>query len=326
MRPGNVKSSHWWTYNALFFLEHILGQRLYFKFLGKREKALYAAIDKHAAQHPVKSDFKVIEYKKGEFTDPVLHATCPVVFRGAALDWPSQKKWNFDFFLDHYGHTNAILVTNDGMKDSKAEYEEVKFSDYIKGLKSGTKGYLKFSRIIDEQSVLREDLDYNWLRKFRAPGAKNDLNYFFMGSKNTMTPLHADYANTIYIEVEGIKRWLFYPTNDRLFIGARPRRQNYFYTNAIPGKTDDPEFPLLKLATPVEVLLHPGDVLYFPSLVWHQVENVTDTIAVAYKFATFKDGFRSSKMLFICFFLATRPWLIEMLLPWSKDAVGYKKK
>jgi len=272
-------------------------------------------------------EFQIIEYKKGEYTDPVKHDHFPIVFRGAASEWPCQKKWTLEYFAQKYGDEDVTLVNNPGLiKDTDQAYDVVKLRDYIENMKKGSKRYLKFSRMVDEQSGLREDIDYNWLRKFRAKGAKNELNYFFMGGKNTMTPIHDGYAMTIFVQVEGTKRWIFYPTNHRLFLGARPRRFNYFFSQADPYNLNDPKFPLLKHAKPHEVFLHPGDVLYFPSLVWHQVENVTDTIGVAYKFATFKSGFISSKMLFTCFFLATKPFLIETFMPWRGDTYNYKKR
>lgn len=326
MKPSNVKTSQWLQYNFLFFAEHILGEKWYQKAFGSTEKKLYREIEKYASEHPNTDNFRVIEYKKGEYTDPVKDDHCPIVFRGAASDWPCQGKWNFDYFKEKYGHEDVTLVNNPGLiKDTDQAYDVVKFSEYIDNMKQGSKRYLKFSRIVDEQSGLRQDFDYGWLRKFRPAGAQNDLNYFFMGGKNTMTPIHDGFAITIFVQIEGIKRWVFYPTNHRLFIGVRPRRYNYFYSDADPYKLDDPRYPLLKLAQRTEVLLYPGDVLYFPSLVWHQVENVTDSIGVAYKFATLKAGFTSSKMLFLCFLLATKPPLINTFLPWKKDILEYKK-
>jgi hypothetical protein len=334
MKPHNVKTSHWWAYNALFFSEHFLGEKLYDRLLGNTEKNILAAIDKYASNNPAKEDFRIIEYKKGEYTEPVMHPYYPIVFRGAAADWPCLKKWSFNYFSEKYGDQDVPLLKSPGMvkkddaaltEDTPLSYGIVKLRDYIANMQKGSKKYLKFSRIVDEQSSLREDFDYNWLGKFREPGAKNDLNYFFMGGKNTLSPIHADYATTVFVEISGTKKWIFYPINHRLFLGAKSRRYNYFYTDADPYNLTDPKFPLLKYAKPYEVLLHAGDVLYFPSLLWHQVENVTDTIAVSYKYATFKAGFTSSKMLFTCFLLATKPWLIETILPWSKDAIGYKK-
>ena len=327
MKPQSVNYPHWWAYNTLFFMEHLLGEKWYLKLLGNTEKKLYKAIDEYIARNPKPDNFQIVEYKKGEYTDPVSHPHFPIVFRGAAADWPCSKKWSFDYFTNKYGDEDVTLINNAGLvKDSDQAYDIVKLRDYIVNLKKGSKEYLKFSRIVDEQSELRDDFDYEWLKKFRVPFAMNDLFYFFMGGKNTITPIHDGYAITVFVQIEGTKRWFFYPTSHRLFIGARPRRYNYFYSEADPYNLNDPKFPLLKHANRQEVILNAGDVLYFPSLVWHQVENTTDSIGVAYKFASLPAGFTSSKMLATCFLLATKPWLIETFLPWRGDTYNYKKK
>ena len=326
MKPNNVKYNHWLTYNALFFIEHFLGENLYKKLLGGTEKKLYDAIDNYISKNPIEDDFKILDYKKGEFPEPLGHPYYPQVFRGAADDWTCSKKWSFDYFSEKYGNEEVILINNEGLvKDTNQAYDVIKLQEYIKRLQNGSKQYLKFSRMVDEKSMLREDFDYDWLKKFRVRFAQNDLFYFFMGGKNTITPIHNGFATTVFVQVTGTKRWIFYNTNNRLFIGARPRRYNYFFSKADPHNLNDPDFPLLKHAKQYEVILNAGDVLYFPSFVWHQVENVTDTIGVAYKFAALPSGFTSSKMLATCFLLSTKPWLIETFLPWRPDTYNYKK-
>jgi hypothetical protein len=327
MKPNNVKTSQWLKYNFLFLSEHFLGEKWYNKIWGNTEKKLYKEIDEYATAHPAKDDFQILEYTKGNYPEPRCHPYFPIVYRGIANDWPSAKKWSFDFFADKFGDQDVTLINTTGLvKDSDEAMDVVKMRDYIDRMRSGSKDYLKFSRIVDEQSTLREDFDYEWLKKFRPSSAMNDLFYFFMGGKSTVTPIHNGFAITIFVQIEGQKKWVFYPTGSRLFLGVRPRRLNYFYSGVDPYKYDDPQYPLIKLAERHEVTLNPGDVLYFPPLVWHQVENVTDSIGVAYKFASIPPAFTSSKMLAACFFMATKPWLIETMLPWRGDVHDYKKK
>jgi hypothetical protein len=327
MRPKGVSRGNWLAYNMFFLLEHVLGETTYAKLLGDSERKLMKAIDSGlAAKGYHDEDFKVIEHAEGEWPEPYCHPYFPVVFRGIAKTWPCHDKWGFDFFSGKHGDSPVTLINNAGLvKDTDQAYDVLPFREYIARLRQGSKQYLKFSRIVDEESSLREDFDYQWLRKFRPRFALNDTFYFFMGGKGTATPIHDGFAITVFVQVEGTKRWLFYPCNQRLFLGARPRRFNYFYSEGDPEVLDDPKYPLMKYAAPIEVVINPGDVLYFPSLVWHQVENVNDSIGVAYKFASVIDGFISSKMLATCFFLATKPWLIETMMPWRGDTYNYKK-
>jgi len=61
-------------------------------------------------------------------------------------------------------------------------------------------------------------------------------------------------------------------------------------------------------------VLDAGDVMYIPPFVWHYVENVTTTIAVAYRFFSLRDALRSSWPLTVAKFLSTRPSLFHSLV------------
>ncbi len=113
------------------------------------------------------------------------------------------------------------------------------------------------------------------------------------------------------MQIVGQKRWLFYPPSHRLFLGVRPERRNYFYSDVDPEGRSNGAYPLFKHTRPHEVILNPGDLLWFPSHVWHHVENVTASIAVAYKYVHLPSAFQASKMLSSLFFLSTRPFLLE---------------
>lgn len=329
MKPVQLSKSSWLKYNSLFVAEHFLGEKMYNKLLGNTERGLVSEIEKEVLSNPLNDEnaFKLIEHKEGEMVEPYIDNFAPIVFRGAAKKWPSYEKWTFDFFSESFGDEDVTLINNKGLvRDTEQSYDVIKFKDYIKRLQAGSKDYLKFSRILETKSFLVDDFDYKWLRKFRTKNAMNDLFYFFMGGKSTMTPIHNGYAHTLFVQIQGQKKWTFYPASDRLFIGVRSRRYNYFYTDADSENVNDPKFPLLKYAQPVTVTINPGDVLFFPALIWHQVENVSDSIGVAYKFADFFDGMRVSKAMASLFFLSTKPSILNTIFPTLPDPFRFSKK
>jgi len=314
MRPNNVRKSDWVKYNTLFFMEHMLGHSLYEKLLSGVERRLYKKID-YYAQRLEPSPFEVREFQPGEYTDPVLDPYNPIIFRGAAKEWACTKKWDFDFFAEKFGDKEVVITNNVGLVgNNQNKFETITLRDYIRELKSGSMKYLKFSQMIHESSDLQEDFNGDWLRKFQRKTEFKKLFFLFMGGKSTMTPIHTALPPTVFVQIYGTKKWVFYPTRDRLFLGVRPDRRTYYFTHADPYNLSDPKFPLLKYANKREIELHPGDVLWFPPLVWHQVENVTDSIGVAYKFFHLPSSFVSSKMLTSLFFLATKPFIIKSAL------------
>ena len=305
MKPTNVKRIHWWKYNFLFFAEHFLGSKKYQTIFGKTEQKLLKKVSTNVKAR--KTNFEVIEYHKGNYPEPLYDYHNPKVFRGAAEDWGT-KQWDMDYFSEHFGKERVTLINNEGLVgNSDQDNDEISLKEYIEGLKKGSNKYLKFSRLVHDQSFLKKDIDLNWLSKFKSTFSFGELFYFFIGGQGTITPIHNGMSRTIFVQVEGVKKWTFYATEERIFLNVRPKRYNYYFSDANPDVKDDPNFPLQKHAKKWEVTIHPGDVLFIPPHVWHQVENITDSIGFAYKFAHLPSSFKSSKMLSLLYFFSTKP-------------------
>ena len=315
----------------MFITEHFLGRKLFVKLFGRREKKLLHSIDKYVGSHQTDQTFKIIEYQKGEWSKNKFHPDFPVVFRGAASDWNCTKKWSLDFFAEQYGDVEVTLFNNEGLRayNCSQDFDTILLKDYIDQLRQGSKKYLKFSTLVQNKPELQNDINTKWLGKFHQKGSFSKIFYMFMGAKGTITPIHNGVQPTVFVQITGQKKWLFYSTGDRLFLGVRPTRTNYFYSDANPYKSVDDQFPLLEHAKRHEVILEPGDVMCFPALVWHQVENMTDSIGAAYKFVHLPSAYRSSKMMTLLFFLATKPFLLHSFFSGrysKKDPVFTKKK
>jgi len=78
-----------------------------------------------------------------------------------------------------------------------------------------------------------------------------------------------------------------------------------------PEAVDENEYPLFRFAKRYEVILKPGDVLWFPPFYWHYVRNLSSSIGVAYKNVNLKSALERSKMLSVLFFLRTQPHVVN---------------
>lgn len=327
MRPESIGRRQWWNYNLLFLLDHFLGHRKYGKWLGGRERRLLQRVEAQVRQGREEGRFHIEDLPKGTWTDPLYDHYLPKVFRGAAADWPCAEKWDLDYFVKTYGDTRVNLIDNPGLVGKSDQHnEEVSLAEYIAMLKQGTNKYLKFSRLVHDNSVLMADMDADWLRRFKSAASFGDLFYFFIGARGTNTPLHNGFSRTVFVQVRGSKKWVFYAPGERIFLGVRPERTNYYYSNADIDAPDDPAYPLLRYARRFEVEVHEGDVIYIPPLVWHQVENLTETVGVAYKFADIPSAFRSSKMMALLYFFSTKPYFFDSTGHlWKKTVYGKEK-
>jgi len=307
MTPPLLSVPQWVMYNFLFFAEHWMGSRLLFRVFGNQQKKLVASIDKTAGSRKTSSD-PLSHYLINGDTD-TLPGNRPVIYRNAAGHWNSTRTWSFDFFSEKYGDRQIDLYYTAGLTDPRAPTtsEQISLSSFIGQIRQGSLKYLKLSNLVNNEKVLQEALDLKWLQRFKRKTSFGETFYTFMGGKGTVTPLHDEFPCNLYVQIYGVKKWVIYPPEDRVFLDARTERRPYFFSDVCPDNIGDPKHPLQQYANKTEIILHPGDVLWVPPFVWHYVENITDSIGVAYKFADIPAACRSSKMLSVLFFLSTRP-------------------
>ncbi len=319
MKPTGISRGQWWKYNIYFIIEHFIGLRLSEKYIRPLRTKLYkealgnsGMLDRGQAY-----DIKEIEHSELE---PLLnnHAALldtPLIFRGVGKDWKAVKTWNKQFFREHYDKTAVTIIDNPGLvdKDQENTFKHTTFGEYFDEVEKDPSKYLRFSRVLDHNPTLLKDLDLTWLRKFKSGWSIGEQTFMFMGEDKTKTPMHAGLTHTIFIQIEGRKKWTVCLPNERFFLDPIADRVLYFYTDANPnsGAPFSPKFPLTPYVKKYEFVLEPGDVLWLPSLYWHYVENLTPTIGVAFKYTNLPQSFKITKLMTTLFFLATKPTILR---------------
>jgi hypothetical protein len=328
MKPANVETADWYRYNALLFMEHWLGYPRFQKYFGKTQKKLFDKVDNYLAGTEPKEILPVEEADNDisdeDFIKQVYEPKMPKVFRGAANEWGAVKKWSLDYFENEYGDKPVLMIDNKGINENQ-KLESMNMRQFIREIKAGAPKYLQFSNVVNDDETLRNDFDVKWLRKLAAiPASWGDDLKMFIGIKGTLTPLHNGFNPVMFIQVVGQKKWTFYKIQDRMFIDSRTIRAGYFFSDIDPHNINDPKYPLQKYAQRYEITLNPGDVLWFNSFIWHQVENLTPTIGIRYGRSSFHCPWKSSKMLTALILLSTKPSLIERYIyssPWLKKVM-----
>jgi hypothetical protein len=313
-KPHKVTTTQWILFNTYFIAEHFLGIKRFNKFLGGNRQSLYDEIGRQlegsgrggTVSVPEESNYDI---SLSEFKKKYIDKFEPVVFKGVAKKWPSESKWSLDYFYENYYDKEVAISDNEGTIDPKnpQKFEVMSLGKYIQELRNGSTKYLKFSRLMDDDPTLKNDLDLDWLRKFHSAGTFAENFLMFIGNSEALTPIHCGFGHSLFIQVTGKKKWILWKPNERIFFDPRAKRRQYNFTEADPYKLDDPQFPLIKYAERYEVTLEPGDVLWFPSHLWHYVESKEGGISVVHKFVYLPDCFRSSKVLSTLFFFSTRP-------------------
>lgn len=329
MKPESISYKQWLKFNLYFSIEHFFGKQKPNSYLEKKRVQLFTDILENDSINERGRLFPSSEYEYTSFdefkkqNDNILDKIA--VFRGVAKDWSCTKNWSKEFFSERYSNTEISLIDNPGLVDSnqKNEFKKTDFKNYFEEVKKDKNKYLRFSRIIDNNPELLDDLNVEWLRKFKSGWCMGEQSFLFMGEDGTKTPMHAGLTHTLFIQVKGKKKWTICAPNERIFLNPPADRFLYFRTNANPSNLEDQKFPLLKHTKRYEFVLNEGDVLWMPSLFWHYIENLTPNIGVAFKYTNLLQSFKISKALLFFFFLATKPTILKSFVYNSKNKQDY---
>jgi hypothetical protein len=229
-----------------------------------------------------------------KLTHNFLH---PVVVRGLFSQTEAVKKWSSpEFFIENYGQQEFLVYLKGLLRDQIQDVVEEKQTGDKSGFARATGSKkLKLNEILQRMlageslyinnldAIFRENQDL--LRDLEIPnritqwweGAKKPLNppivQMFMGMGNeeksltTGSPLHCARHANFFIQVVGAKKWTLIEPKYSLFLHP-------ILAYNIPGCIGETLPSVTETLPKQEVILNPGDALFNPPWMWHQVENM----------------------------------------------------
>ncbi|KAI9103303.1 jmjC domain-containing protein 7 [Phlyctochytrium arcticum] len=268
----------------------------------------------------------------------------PAVFENVAAGWPALTKWRCRKHLESAlaGHTVTVAVTPNGLADAPVEghfvlphedtmtvgellnhFQEPDSDANVHEWKSGETcpggpAYYVQSQnnnMHEEFAVLLEDVPHDIDFASAALGRKPDAVNFWLGNGKSVTSLHKDHYENLYLVVAGQKTFTLLPPSSSGFLydqsfplakyvphgdpnGANTSwgicpldpAQNTPWSPIDPLRPDPVRHPLYtKYCQPLTVTLQAGQILYLPSLWHHHVQQTSEkldgfTAAVAVNF------------------------------------------
>src|SRR5262245_55074674 len=252
------------------------------------------------------------------FRSRYLSKGIPVIIEGAIADWPLATRWSFDQFKARYGNETIKLVQRKGLSDDafidcKEFSEEIGFGEFLDQTLDGGRKYMRFSPLLEKFPELRDDFDHEFFRQMC--GNRWGLTYqLFIGGSGTYTPLHNAMTGFFFVNASGTKRWAMIPNHYLAVLNPSADGFGYNHSAAEIDLSNLAEFPGLDCVDRMEAVIHPGDILYVPSWMWHCVQNESPTIGVRCGFVYPTGMLRESSTLsFIRLFAARNPSLFEAL-------------
>ncbi|KAK4192894.1 JmjC domain-containing protein 7 [Podospora australis] len=242
----------------------------------------------------------------------------PFVVRGAAANWQATRTWNVGFLKEVLGEeTVNVAVTPAGNADAptlhttpdgtsslvfaKPHEEDQAFPTFIDYLT--TQSLSSSEREIRYAQTQNDNLRNEYLPLFShvppsipfariALDKQPDAINLWIGNDRSVTALHKDNYENIYVQIAGKKHFVLLPPICHPCINEQHLQPAHYVRSSssssldlvveteepkVPFATWDPDQPFLNeteyscLAEPMRVTLEPGDMLYLPCMWYHKV-------------------------------------------------------
>jgi lysine-specific demethylase 8 len=278
-------------YGVYQVLDHFFGRRRVARRFQKQRQQLFRGIIETLSQHGEGRVLQVDRRKnlsQKEFWEEYVKKGLPVVFEGAAKEWPCCQNWSLDYFKELHGDDKIVMVDNNTIEN---DYESTTLAEVIDNIRSGGDKYYRFYPLLYRHPEHIRDFDFKWLQQHSHKTKAGQAFQVFIGGKGRVTPIHSALSCNLFTQAYGEKKWVLYPNYYTPVIDPEPARNLY---RSAPVKTElgcfdpfnpnyDPPYGLYKYIDSYEVHLKQGDVLWNPPYFWHAVTNLTDSIGVGYR-------------------------------------------
>lgn len=234
-----------------------------------------------------------------EFYERFVRPNLPVVLTGLTDDWRAIKDWSPEYFRTTYPDAKVSYTawsSSEPTNDPTEYYRNRKrqtttlgaFINLMNSESHTSRDYISQYPIFNELPRLTADIGslepYLNIPRLYPESLQSKLRKpptFWLGPAGIVTPVHFDSAHNLLVQIHGRKKLLL----------ISPRQSGFLYypsldlghVNYSPVDVESPDydrFPRFKQATPIEVQLEPGEILFIPVRWWHYARALQDTISL----------------------------------------------
>lgn len=241
-----------------------------------------------------------------EFYKRYYKTNTPVIFTDAIDSWPAKSLWNPEFFKSEYGDVDIRVEKMQANKDDE-NFKPAEADFYLKNMERSMLSMRDYINNLDSLSASDTQMYAAEIPIFTlVPELKNHIKDFiywpkllrklsglnpnlWIGPKDCKTGLHYDFAPNFIVQFSGEKKWVLFPKSqhDLLYLPSDLDMPHF-----CPIDYDNPDldkYPKYSKATPVEVIMKPGEMLFLPAGVVHYVSSLSTSISMNFWWVSWRD-------------------------------------
>ncbi len=222
-----------------------------------------------------------------EFYRVHVRGSRPAILTGLVDDWPALRRWSLDYFDRQFGEVNAAAYPLKGGEcdvsvNRGSALDNIPVRDSVASVARGlVDGGLALASLVD---VFPDALRDDYASPAYCANGKFPSSRLFIGPAGTLSPLHQDLPENLYVLVKGRKRLTLFAPRDYVYPLRFSKMPNHAHVD--PEKPDYERCPKFRDAQPYVVELVAGETLFIPSLWWHHLRNLEPSMALNFWWST----------------------------------------
>ncbi len=250
-----------------------------------------AALSTHSLTIDHQPNISRIDFLENYYTKNI-----PLILTDITKNWSALSLWNPEYLKSKYGQIE-IEVQSDRNSDRLYEIDIEKhrrkmlMADYADAVMTGgaTNNYYMVANngniFKTALSGLLEDIEM--FPEYLDPQKLNNTVFFWFGPEGTITPLHHDPMNLLFVQVYGRKTWKMIPPYYTHML------YNYrgVFSEVDCENPDYEKYPSFQKVPIIEFTLNPGEAIFIPVGWWHAVKSLDISISMSFSNLAFPNQY-----------------------------------
>jgi hypothetical protein len=253
----------------------------------RKLRTLVDALSEQWRQSPTAGTVPVLPEPDPQiFFERYYYANRPVLVRGLIDGWPALGKWSPSYFAQRYGDVQVEITseraTDPRYEDNFGEHRRtVLLRDFVATVRDDDTNdqYLVAKNALlgrAEFADLHDDL--RCPEGFLDPATIRQDVKLWLGPRGTVTPLHHDASNILFVQVYGTKRVKLVEPHDL----PRVYNDRECFSSVDLAELDLVRYPEMASVPVAETVVRPGDALLIPLGWWHWVAALEPSISLSF--------------------------------------------